>query len=239
MTQGTSTAANPADPIDALDDEEDLGALDPLMLSALLSSRVCHDLINPIGAIGSGIEVLDDPSVDDGMQDAAFDLIRTGAHKALALLKFARLAYGAAGGFGAQIKIDDARDALEGYYEAAKPSLDWRIEGDLAAKEIVKTMLIVGCAAADSAPRGGDVVIDGDLKRFTITARGKKLFLNDDLIRALDGDARDIAPKYTPALIASQIVYETGGFISAAISDEEVVFTVEFGDEEDALGSVR
>ncbi|MEM9015067.1 MAG: hypothetical protein AAGB02_08160, partial [Pseudomonadota bacterium] len=65
--------------------------VDAIALSAFLSSKVCHDLINPVGAVSSGLEVLDDAEMDQTMQDAAMDLIRTGASKAIALLTYARL----------------------------------------------------------------------------------------------------------------------------------------------------
>lgn len=206
-------------------DDENLDALD---LSALLSSRVCHDLINPVGAVGSGLEVLDDPSMEGSMREAAMDLIQSGAKKAIALLSYARLAYGAAGGFGAQISMGDARKVLEGVYETHKANLEWGLGADLAAKENVKVLLILAYAAADSVPRGGKVSLTGDIDNFTITATGKKLLLNDDLVRALRGDARDIAPKFTPALIAARMVGGVGGVMSAEMIDEMVIFRASF-----------
>ena len=114
--------------------EDDEGTPDALSLSALLSSRVCHDLINPVGAIGSGLDVLEDPDTDASMRDAALDLVRSGAHKAIALLSYARLAYGAAGGYGAEISLDDAEKALRGVFDLVKPELDWRIGKGLSPK---------------------------------------------------------------------------------------------------------
>ncbi len=202
--------------------------LDAVALSALLSSRVCHDLINPVGAISSGVEVLDDPEMDSVMRDAAFDLVRSGAKKALALLSYARLAYGAAGGFGAQISLEDAHKALEEIYDTLKADLDWRLETELAAKENVKVLMILSYAAADSVPRGGTVVIAGAIDDFTIRVTGKKLLLQDDLVRALNGDISELAPKFTPALLASKIIASTGGAISVERSDEAVIFKATF-----------
>ena len=204
---------------------EDLGAV---ALSALISSRVCHDLINPVGAIRSGFDVLDDPEMEDGMRDAALDLIRSGATKALALLGYARLAYGAAGGFGAQISLEDAEQALRDLYETVKPELEWSIEGGLAAKENVKVLMILAYAAADCVPRGGEVSITGSIDDFTIRATGKRLILQDDLVRALGGDEADLAPKFTPALLASKIVTDAGGEMTAEASDEAITFKARF-----------
>jgi histidine phosphotransferase ChpT len=202
--------------------------LDAVALSALLSSRVCHDLINPVGAIRSGVEVLDDPEMDGVMRDAAFDLVRTGAKKALALLGYARLAYGAAGGFGAQISLEDARKALEEVYDTVKADLDWQVETGFAAKENVKVLMILAYAAADSVPRGGEVVIAGAIDDFTIRVTGKKLLLQDDLVKALNGDINELAPKFTPALLASKIIASADGVISVERSDEAVTFKAAF-----------
>lgn len=202
---------------------------DALALSALLSSRVCHDLINPVGAVGSGLEVLDDPSMEGSMREAAMDLIQSGAKKAIALLSYARLAYGAAGGFGAQISLQDARKVLEGVYDTHKAGLNWSLGADLAAKENVKVLLILAYAAADCVPRGGEVSLTGDINNFIITATGKKVLLNDDLIRALSGDASDIAPKFAPALIAARMVQGVGGAMSVDKIDDVVTFRASFG----------
>ena len=202
---------------------------DAVALSALLSSRVCHDLINPVGALSSGLEVLDDPSMEGAMREAAMDLIRSGAQKAIALLSYARLAYGAAGGFGAQISLEDAQKALADLFAITKAELDWDIGAGLAAKEKVKVLMVLAYAAADCVPRGGLVAIAGDIDDFTITATGKKLLLNDSLVRALEGDAQDITPKFTPALIASKLVETAGGAIKVERTDEKVVFRAVFG----------
>ena len=203
--------------------------LDATAMSALLSSRICHDLINPVGAIGSGLEVLDDPSMDGSMQEAALDLIRSGAGKAIALLTYARLAYGAAGGFGAQIGLEDAQKVLVDLFATVKPEVDWQIAGDFADKENVKVILILAYAAADCVPRGGTVTIAGDVQNFTITATGKKVLLQDDLVSALRGETDEIAPKFMPALIALKLAEEKGGHIKAIKDEEKVVFEVSFG----------
>lgn len=207
----------------------DDGDPDPLALAALISSRVCHDLINPVGALSSGLEVLDDPSMEGAMREAAMDLIRSGAKKAIALLSYARLAYGAAGGFGAQISLEDAQKALADLFAVTKAELKWNIGTGLAAKENVKVLMVLAYAAADCVPRGGVVTIDGDIEAFTITAAGKKVILNEGLVRALGGDAAEMTPKFTPALIASQLTGSRGGAIAVERTEEAVTFRASFG----------
>ena len=82
-------------------------ALGDLELAALVSSRICHDVINPVAAISNGLEMLAEEP-DQAMRDAAMDLIRKSAAQASAKLQFARLAFGAAGSAGAEIDLRDA-----------------------------------------------------------------------------------------------------------------------------------
>src|SRR5580658_686769 len=93
-----------------------LGALD---LAALLCSRVCHDLISPVGAVVNGLEVLEDDN-DEETKTFAMDLIKKSARKASARLQFCRLAFGAAGSAGASIDMGDAENVARGFLEDDK-----------------------------------------------------------------------------------------------------------------------
>src|SRR6187455_547321 len=99
-------------------------ALDSLDLAALLCSRVCHDVISPVGAIVNGLEVLEDEN-DPAMRDFALDLIRKSARQASARLQFARLAFGAAGSAGASIDLGDAEQVAHGMFTDDKVALSW------------------------------------------------------------------------------------------------------------------
>lgn len=208
--------------------------LDAVTLSALLASRLCHDLINPVGAIGSGLEVLDDSAMDPAMRDAAIDLIRTGGGKSIALLKFARLAYGAAGGFGAEIPLEEAEAALREMFKWTKAELVWRLRLGLAPKDQVKAILILGYAASDCVPRGGTVVIAGTPNAFTIETTGVRTILNAELNAALSGEAADLKPKFAPAYLAGLLARDGGGAISAELDKDKIVFSAVFGIAEPA-----
>jgi histidine phosphotransferase ChpT len=151
------------------------GQLDALSLSALLCSRLCHDLINPVGALEAGLDALDSPETDPALREAALDLVRSGAKKAVALLSFARLAYGVAGGYGAEISLKEAKKALEDVFELLAPELHWRLDEGMASKDYVKTLLILSTTAADCIPRGGAVAVDGDDQKLVIDASGQKI----------------------------------------------------------------
>ena len=109
-------------------------ALEALDLAALLCSRVCHDLISPIGAIVNGLEVLDEAK-DEETKTFALDLIKKSAKNASARLQFCRLAFGAAGSAGAQIDLGDAENVARGFIEDDKIKLAWNLPRAAAAEE--------------------------------------------------------------------------------------------------------
>lgn len=209
--------------------------LDSLSLTALMSSRLCHDLINPVGALSSGLDVLNDPSLDDDMKDAAIDLVRTSAEKSIALLKYARLAYGAAGGLGAELPLDEAKNILTSMYQWSKPDLIWRLGPGQASKEKVKALLVIGATAAECVPRGGTVVIDESADRYSITATGPRAMLQDDVIKALLLDAQDMKPKFAPIYMVALMAKQTGGGIFGGIDGETVSFSLVYKQEQSAL----
>ena len=135
--------------------------LDPLDLAALLCSRVCHDVISPVGAIVNGLEVLEED--DLGMRDFALDLIRKSAGQASARLQFARLAFGAAGSAGASIDLGDAEQVARGMFTEEKTTLAWSAPRALLPKNKVKLLLNLIVIATHAIPRGGviDVAVTG------------------------------------------------------------------------------
>ena len=140
--------------------------LDALDLGALLCSRVCHDIISPVGAIINGLEVLDEDKSGE-MKDFAFDLIRRSAVQASAKLQFARLAFGAAGSAGAEIDLGDGEKVARGYMEGEKPDFSFEAPRLLMPKNLVKLLLNLILLATAAVPRGGSVKVtvtveDGD-----------------------------------------------------------------------------
>ncbi|MDZ7629052.1 MAG: histidine phosphotransferase family protein [Parvularculaceae bacterium] len=202
--------------------------LDALSLSALMSSRLCHDLINPVGALSSGLEVLADPSMDETMKEAAIDLIRSSAEKSVALLKYARLAYGASGGMGAELPTEEAHAVLKAMFAWSKAGLDWRIAPAYAPKDEVKGILVLAMAAADCAPRGGTVVIEGEAGRYGIRASGGRIIVQDEMIRVLSGDADELKPKFAPHYLTGLAARAAGGGVSVNVEDGAVSFSLDF-----------
>lgn len=193
-----------------------------------MSSRLCHDLVNPIGALSSGLEVLGDPSMDASMKEAALDLIRSSAEKSVALLKYARLAYGASGGAGAELPYEEAKHVLQALLAWTKASLDWRIAPGYAPKDEVKAVLVLGAAAADCVPRGGAIVIEGGRGAYDIRVTGQRVIVQDDMVSALAGEAADLKPKFTPHYLSGLAARAVGGDITLVQEEGAAAFKVRF-----------
>jgi histidine phosphotransferase ChpT len=184
-------------------------APDKLELAALLCSKVCHDLISPVGAIVNGLEVLDDnPKPED--RDFALDLIRKSAKTASARLQFCRLAFGAAGSAGAQIDLGDAQTMARGQIEDAKTSIAWNLPRLLLPKNRVKLLLNMMVIAQQTIPRGGRLTVDpigeGEVISFRVIATGLNARLPQNIVGMLDAthagpiDAHAVQPYYTRLL---------------------------------------
>lgn len=148
-------------------------SLDPLDLAALLCSRVCHDVISPVGAIVNGLEVLEDEK-DAEMRGFALDLIKKSANTASARLQFCRLAFGAAGSAGASIDTGDAENVARNLFGDERTRLDWIAARALLPKNRVKLILNMCLIAAAAIPRGGVLAVtiaDGG-DAVTVSAKG-------------------------------------------------------------------
>jgi histidine phosphotransferase ChpT len=184
-------------------------APDALELAALLCSRVCHDLISPVGAIVNGLEVLDDnPKPED--RDFALELIRKSAKTASARLQFCRLAFGAAGSAGAQIDLGDAQAMARGHIEDGKTSISWNLPRILLPKNRVKLLLNMLIIAQQTIPRGGTLTVDpigeGETMAFRVIASGLNARLPQNIADLLSStqppaaDAHAVQPYYTRLL---------------------------------------
>src|ERR1700730_68355 len=182
---------------------------DNLELAALLCSRVCHDLISPVGAIVNGLEVLDDnPKPED--RDFALDLIRKSAKTASARLQLCRLAFRAAGSAGAQIDLRAAQTLARGHIEATKTTIAWNLPRLLLPKNRVKLLLNMLVIAQQTIPRGGtlrvDPIGDGETMAFRVTATGLNARVPQNIADMLAGsqasavDAHAVQPYYTRLL---------------------------------------
>jgi histidine phosphotransferase ChpT len=182
--------------------------LDGLDLAALMCSRVCHDMINPVGALINGLEVLEGDS-DAEMRAVALELVKKSAAAASAKLQFCRLAYGSAGSAGAVIDLGEAEKVARGLLSDERTRLDWTADRVLMPKNKVKLILNLCVVGAAAIPRGGSVcvVADSSADRIAVIAAGHNANLADKQRDYLAGigdpatvDARGIQALYTGLL---------------------------------------
>ena len=202
--------------------------LEALDLAALLCSRVCHDIISPVGAIINGLEVLDEDNGEE-MREFAFGLIRRSATQASAKLQFARLAFGAAGSAGAEIDLADAEKVARGYMQGEKAEFAWESPRVLMPKNLVKLLLNLILLAVAAVPRGGTVkvTVEGEAlrPRFVLRSSGPSARVSPAFEKLVPGDidgvpvdAQSVQAYYTGALARA-----CGMKVSAALDGEDVV----------------
>lgn len=189
-------------------------SLDPLDLAALLCSRVCHDVISPVGAIVNGLEMMEDEK-DADMRSFALDLIKKSAETASAKLQFCRLAFGGAASTGAMIDTGDAEKVARGLIEDEKVKLTWNAARVLMSRSKVKLLLNLCLIAAAAVPRGGSVVVtasgEGDDITMSVESRGTITRMASHVRGLLEGnpeggnvDAHGIQAYYT-GLVARSV----------------------------------
>lgn len=204
--------------------------LDALDLAALLCSRVCHDIISPVGAINNGLEVLDENNSED-MKTFAFDLIRRSARQASAKLQFARLAFGAAGSAGAEIDLGDAEKVAIGYMAGEKAEFSFEAPRVLMAKNLVKLLLNLILLAAAAIPRGGSIKVtvegDKDAPRFMLRSSGPNARIPPAFEKLVPGDidGLQVDAQAVQAYYAGALARACRMRVNAAIDGADVVVT--------------
>lgn len=203
-----------------------LGDLD---LTALVSSRICHDIINPVSAISNGLEMLAEEP-DEEMRAAAMDLISKSASQASAKLQFARIAFGAAGSAGAEIDTRDAEKVAQAFVQTSeKHELAWEGPALILPKNKVKLLLNLVGLGVVALPRGGTIraVISGDGAdvSFAVTATGKAARLSEQVTALLTGDASGEVDAHTiQPYYAARVAQAAGMTVTTTSGEDEVVF---------------
>ena len=193
--------------------------MNAIELASLLCSRLCHDLLSPVGALNNGIELLSDEQ-DPEMRERCLELLAESARASANKLKFFRLAFGAAGGFGDEIDTREARTALEGLYGPDKHiELGWMVAGDKLPKGAVKLLLNLAMIAGDALVRGGRLDVgaerqDGALE-LVIRAQGPRILLDPRLRETIAKGHSDgeVEPRAAGAWLAHSLAAEAGGTI--------------------------
>lgn len=185
--------------------------------ASLLCSRLCHDLLSPVGALNNGLELLADET-DPAMRARVVDLLNESARTSAAKLKFFRLAFGAGGGFGDMVDVREARGAIEGLVaENKRLELGWMVEEEALPKPAIKVLLNIALIAADALVRGGTLAIGGEtnggIVEIVVRIEGPRLVLDPEIRATLiHGEGPEgITPRSAAAYLAHSIVAEAGG----------------------------
>jgi histidine phosphotransferase ChpT len=198
-------------------------------LASLLCSRLCHDLMSPVGALNNGIELLADET-DPDMREKCLELLADSARASANKLKFFRLAFGAGGGFGEAIATDEAQAALDGVFGPERRiELGWMIGGDKLPKGAVKLLLNLALLAGDALVRGGRLDVgaeqaDGALE-LVIRAEGPRILLDPALRETLGtgSSGGTVEPRAAGAWLAHSLAAEAGGTIRLSDPSDEVL----------------
>jgi histidine phosphotransferase ChpT len=193
-----------------------------LDLASLLCSRLCHDLMSPVGALNNGLELLAD-STDPDMRDKCLALLEDSARATANKLKFFRLAFGAGGGFGDEIDTGEARTALEGLFGSdGKIELGWMVGDEKLPKGAIRLLLNLALLAGDALVRGGRLAVgaergDGGIE-LAVRAEGPRILLDPVLRETLETGGRGmIEPRAAGAWLAHSLAAE--GAASIRLSD--------------------
>lgn len=165
--------------------------MNDLDFAALLVSRVCHDLVSPVGAVVNGLEVLEDER-DATMRADALKLVTSSADQAAARLQFARIAFGAAGSAGAELDLNEVGRTVKGLALGGKVQVDWQAAHVNWPKDWAKLLMNATLLATDSLPRGGNVVVQTSVDQaapsFTIRATGQGARMLEEVEKAMRGE---------------------------------------------------
>lgn len=203
--------------------------MNPVDLASLLCSRLCHDLMSPVGALNNGIELLADEQ-DPEMRDKCLELLAESARATANRLKFFRLAFGAGGGFGEEIDTHEAQQVLEGVFSAEKRiELGWMIGAEKLPKDAVKLLLNLALLAGDALVRGGRLDAGAESRdgkvEMVIRAEGPRILL-DPLLREtlVRGNTHPtVEPRAAGAWLAHQLAVGAGGTIQLSDPESEAL----------------
>lgn len=195
-------------------------------LASLLCSRLCHDLLSPVGAMNNGLELLADEN-DPEMQKRCMELLAESAASAANKLKFFRLAFGAAGGFGPSVDPKEAKAVIEAMLRKDRTKLQWSVPDVTMPKNAVKILLNIALIANEAMVRGGTLQIGAEIRdnecEIVIGGNGPKVIFDENIKMALLGhlDSNKIDSRTAAAWMVYDLAKQGGGVVQFNQSDGE------------------
>jgi histidine phosphotransferase ChpT len=197
--------------------------------ASLLCSRLCHDLLSPVGALNNGIELLSDEH-DPEMRARCLDLLGESARASANKLKFFRLAFGAAGGFGDEVDTREARVAIEGLFGGdGRIQLGWMVDEPAMGKTALKVLLNLVLLAGDALVRGGRLDVGAEKHGggldIVVRAEGPRIVLDPELKKVLLGETDEggLAPRAAGAWLAHCLIEDARGEVQVADQEDGVL----------------
>lgn len=198
-------------------------------LAALLCSRLCHDMLSPVGALSNGLELLADEK-DPEMRKRCFELLEQSAKISTDKLKFFRLAYGAAGGFGDEVPSEEPRELVAGLIAAnERVEFEWAVTHTTLPKPAVKVLLNLAAIAIDALVRGGTLAVGAERRdgatEIAVRAAGPRVAFDGNIGKALDGSlaTRELTGRTAPAHMIRLLADELGGGVQYALTADALV----------------
>jgi histidine phosphotransferase ChpT len=198
-------------------------------LAALLCSRLCHDMLSPVGALSNGLELLADET-DPQMRKQCMELLEQSAKTSSEKLKFFRLAYGAAGGYGEMVEVAEAKAVIDALVESAKRvEANWAMDAAKLPKDAVKVLLNLAHIALDALVRGGTLDIGAELRdgntEIVVRASGQRIAFDETVGQALQGDLAlsELSSKTAPAHMIAMLAEKAGGGLQYKLDDDALV----------------
>lgn len=197
--------------------------------ASLLCSRLCHDLLNPIGALNNGVELLADET-DPDMREQCIALLGDSARASAAKLKFYRMAFGSAGGYGDSLPAHEMRAAVEGMFSANhRLKIQWLLVDEVLPKLPAKILLNLALIGGESLPRGGTLTLgleQGEAVDIAIRLEGPRITLDADIRRALVGelDPASVSSRTAAAFMVRTLVEDRQG--EMLLSDDDQAFVM-------------
>ncbi|MBB4859879.1 histidine phosphotransferase ChpT [Novosphingobium chloroacetimidivorans] len=200
-----------------------------LDLASLLCSRLCHDMLSPVGALSNGLELLADEK-DPEMRQRCFELLEQSARISADKLKFFRLAFGAAGGFGELVPVNEARVLVDALV-ANNPriTVEWAFGSDALPKPAIKTLLNFALIGMEALPRGGVLSLAAEQREgaseIVVRAEGPRIAFDRDIGRALEAQlpASDLSSRTAPSAMLAALAGTVGGQLQYMLGDDALV----------------
>ncbi|MGH6785392.1 MAG: histidine phosphotransferase family protein [Novosphingobium sp.] len=200
-----------------------------LDLASLLASRLCHDLLSPVGAMSNGLELLAEEK-DPEMRRRCMELLEASAKASADKLKFFRLAFGAAGGFGDAVPVAEPRALVEALIgESGRTQVSWALGAEELPKSAVKVLLNLALIGIEALVRGGTLDIGAEVREgaseIAIRAAGPKIAFDPVIGRALGGTLGEgeLTSRTAPAAMIQSLAASLGGGLQYALSDDALV----------------